>query len=469
MKETIQVKDMTQFVAKHGVRIILRGLVSLATVACLLALYYAFAPREESYKAELLVTLESRDGAIIYPNGDLFSLHDIVSAPVLNRIWTKYEMNKKGVKFEDFTRWFSVVAYDKGRAKIDAEFHGKMSKRNVTVTELNALQKEYETKLASLASNRFTLEVRPGRLLTRDTAAKLLVDIPEAWYSEYVTLKAPTIPAVVATDAIKTYVSRTKTLGGRVLELMDVIHQYLDELKETCSFVRHRILRGRNVMIDGKDFGAYESELAIFASESLRLKNQLLATGSKADIGGYVAARQDDMACEQMELDERIKAVQQTLDAIGEVKRPNGANSTITATDEPTSRATQQMVQKYAQELTALREKMAVLAARKLYHQQIEQYVKTNSNREKTDKEAQEITAAISVYTSQLLELGSKIVAFRDQCLKTYRTSDQFYVISTTPTYAKSFAITLPRVALGMLALFALVNFIGLVRLWNEE
>lgn len=489
MKEKVQFDTILAFVRKHGFGICLKGAVSLGAVVGVLALYYAFAPRSESYKAEVQVTLESRDGAQVYPNGDRFGFRDIVSAPVMNRVWTKYGFDKKGVKFEDFCGWFSIVAYDKERAKIDAEFQGKMSKRNITVTELNTLQKDYETKLAALASNRFALTVRPEALLDRDMAAKLLADVPETWFSEYATIKAPQIPAVVSVDAIRSYVERSKTSGGRALELIDAIRKYLTELKATCAFVRGGIMRGRNARIDGEDLGTYESQLEVLSAEILRLKNRLLVGGSEADLGGYLAARQDDMECEKLELEERVKAVQQTLDLIGEVKRGAAESKRGAASAADASQLTlqadtgffadftamvrrdanQELVQKYAQELTEFRKQQAELAARKLYYDQIERYMKANAAKTSSGKASADAIAAIDGFTEQLFALGGKIAAFRDGCLSIYRTSDQFYVIAEPAAYAKSFKFTLPRFALGLLALWFLYNLVGLVKLWNRE
>ena len=489
MKEKVQFDDILAFVRKQGFGICLKGAVSLGAVVGVLALYYAFAPRSESYKAEVQVTLESRDGVQVYPNGDRFGFRDIVSAPVMNRIWTKYGFDKKGVKFEDFCDWFSIVAYDKERAKIDAEFQGKMSKRNITVTELNTLQKDYETKLAALASNRFALTVRPEALLDRDTAAKLLADVPETWFSEYATIKAPQIPAVTSVDAIRSYVERSKTSGGRALELIDAIRRYLTELKATCAFVRGGIMRGRNAKIEGVDLGTYESQLEVLSAETLRLKNRLLVGGSEADLSGYLAARQDDMECEKLQLEEGVKAVQQTLDLIGEVKRgvaepKRGAASAADASQLTLQAdtgffadftamvrrdANQELVQKYAQELTDLRKQQAELAARKLYYDQIERYMKANAAKTASGKASADATAAIDGFAEQLFALGGKIVAFRDRCLSIYRTSDQFYVIAEPAAYAKSFVFTLPRFALGLLALWFLYNLVGLVKLWNRE
>ena len=489
MDTSVKLDDIVSFAKDHFWAVALRGGVSLGVVVGILAIYYAFAPRSESYRAEVHVTLESRDGTQIYPNGDLFGFRDIISAPVMNRVWTKYGFDKRGVKFADFCGWFSVVAYDKERAKIDAEFQGKMSKRNITVTELNTLQKDYETKLAALASNRFALTARPDALLDRDTAARLLADIPETWFSEYAIIKAPQIPAVVSVDAIRSYVERSKASGGRVLELIDAIRKYLTELKATCVFVRDGIMRGRNVRTDGVDLGTYESQLEVLSAEILRLKNRLLVGGSEADLGGYLAARQDDMECEKLELEERVRAVQQTLDLIGEAKRgvaesKRGAASAADASQLTLQAdtgffadftamvrrdANQELVQKYAQELTDLRKQQAELAARKLYYDQIERYMKANAAKTASGKASVDAIAAIDGFSEQLFALGGKIVAFRDACLAIYRTSDQFYVIAEPAAYAKSFKFTLPRFALGLLALWFLYNLVGLVKLWNRD
>ena len=490
MKEKVQLDEVMRFARENAVRVVLGGSVSLAVVAGLLALYYAFAPRSESYRAEVQITLESRDGAQVYPNGDRFGFRDVVSAPVMNRVWKKYGFDGKGVKFEDFCGWFSIVAYDRERAKIDAEFQGKMSKRNITVTELNVLQKEYEAKLAALASNKFALTVRPESLLDRDTAARLLADVPETWFAEYATIKAPQIPAVVSVDAIRTYIERSKAGGGRALELIDTIRKYLAELKATCKFIREEIMRGRNARIDGMDLGTYESQLDVLSAEVLRVKNQMLKQGGEADLEDYISARRDELACETLELDEHISAVRQTLELIGEGRKSaaaSGGDRQASAAEAAplalqadsgffadfTSMvrrdANLELVKKYAQELTELRAKQADLAARKLYYEQVSKYVQANAAKAASGKVSGGISETVEGFARKLLEVGGQIVAFRDACLALYRTSDQFYVIAEPAAYAKSFKFTLPRFALGLIALWFLYNLVGLVKLWNRE
>lgn len=487
MNSHVGFEDVAKFVRMNFRNIIIKGGVSGVVAVMIFALYFAVAPRSEDYRAEVQVTLEAQGETQVYPNGDPFGFHDIISAPVMNRVWRKYEFDKKGVPFENFCEWFSIVAYDKRRAQIDAEYQGKMSKRNITVTELTDLQKEYEAKLAALASNRFMLTMRPVAQLDHDTAARLLADIPEIWFAEYATIKAPQIPSVVSADAIRAYVERSKASGGRALELIDAIRKYLAELKETCSFIRTGLMRGRNARISGEDLGTYESQLEMLAAEILRFKNRLLMNSSEADLGGYLAARIDDMECAKLELGEQVRAVQQTLDLIGEVKRgateqkrgaasaADGSQLTLQAdtgffadfTAMVRRDANQALVQKYAQELTELRKKQAELAARKLYYDQIERYMKANAAKPASEKG--DAFAMIEGFTQQLLKIGEKIVAFRDGCLLLYRTSDQFYVISKPAAYARSFKISLSRFALGLLVLWFLYNLVGVVKLWNRE
>lgn len=486
--QELKMEDVINFVKTNWLRIVLKGAISFAFVIVALALSFAIAPRSESYRSEIQVTLESREGSRVYPNGDKFGLHDIISAPVLTRVWSKYGFDKQGVKFEDFSSWFSIVGYDKERAKIDAEFQGMMAKRNITATELASVQAQYEAKLAALADNRFALSLRPGKSIDRDTAVRILNDIPKLWFEAYATIKAPQIPAVASADSIRAYAKRSSESGGRALEMIDAIRDYIEELRGTCAYIREGVMRGRNAKCDGADLGAYESELSMLNAEVIRLKNNLLINGGEADLGGYVKARLDDMACEKLALEERINAVRQTIDLVSD-KRANDVRqiATVSPTDAtPVTLqadsgfftdftamirrdANQELVHKYAQELTELKKQMANLSARKLYYDQIVNYVNENVAAGRSAQASDATKQAMASFTNELLDLGEKVVAFRDNCLETYRTPDQFFVVASTPAFSKSFTFPIARFALAILALWALYNLISLLKLWNKN
>ena len=319
---------LTSFVRANWLKFVLKGTLSLCAVGALLALYAAFAPRSERYTVEMQVTLEPSKGELVYPNGDTFGAHDIISAPVLNRVWKKYGLDAKKVKFEDFCRWFGIIGYDKKRAKVDAEFQGKMTKRNITVTELTALQNEYEERLAALSANRFVLSMRPEVALDRETAVKMMNDIPEIWFAEYARLKAPLVPSVASSESVRAYLTRVQADGSRVLELFDVLRCYVRDLLATCDYVRNRLLKGRNACVEGVDLSTYESQLDIFKAEMLRMKYKILTNVSSIEFEQYINVQLEDLACEQKKTEERIAAVSQTLDAFGgEGRRTAGTSA----------------------------------------------------------------------------------------------------------------------------------------------
>lgn len=485
----VDVASVISFLRLNWLKIALRGALSLCAVGALLALYIALAPRSEGYAIEVQVTLESSNGELVYPNGDAFGVHDIISAPVLNIVWRKYGLDAKGVKFEDFCQWFGIVGYDKERAKVDAEFQGKMTKRNITVTELVAVQKEYEERLASLSANRFILSMRPTATLDRRTMAKMLNDVPEAWFAEYSRLKAPTMPPVASVDAVRSYAARVKNDNARMLELMDTVHVYLRELGETCRYVRDGLMRGRNAQVDGVDLGAYESQLQLSRVEAMRAKNAILTDELSSDVSTYVALRQEDIACERMVVEERIAAVQQSIEALGDGSRNRVAQSpakkdsaadgslvTVQAdagffadfADMVRRSANQAQISKYVDELTELRKQMANIRSRELYYEQIMQHVEKNKARNANAAESTKAQSVLGVLIPEILTLGERIVAFRDRCFSVYRTSDQFYVIAAPAAYDKSFVLPLSRFALGLFALWVLCNLAFVVQAWNR-
>ena len=481
----IDFKRLVSFVRTNGLRLIVKGGLSMCALGAIFVLYVAFAPRSERYAVEVQVTLESRNDVLYYPNGDRFGAHDIISAPVLNLVWKKYGFDKKGVKFEDFCQWFGIVNYDKERTKVDAEFQGKMARRNITVAELVAVQKEYEERLASLSANRFMLSMRPEAAVDRETAAKIMNDIPEVWYTEYSRLKAPVMPPVSVADAVRFYLTRLKNDNLRSIELIDALNAYCKELTATCRYIRNSLMKGRNAQVEGVDLGVYESQMQMFKGDVLRVKNRILSSGPSADLETFVAARQEDIECERMVLDERIAAVQQAIDALSDGGRLGGGQSaakkgavsdgspvTVQAdasffadfAEMVRRSSNQEQIGRYVEELTSFRKEMAEIKAREVYYEQIKHHMEKNKVRSGVVAEFSKAKADLDLLINNMLTVGERIVAFRDRCFSIYRTSDQFYVIAAPAAYGKSFVLSPPRFLIGLLAVWVLFNLAFLVR-----
>ena len=479
MKENVQLNDVMRFARENAVRVVLRGSVSLAFVVGLTALYHAFAPRSESYMVEVQIALGSQDGKLAYPNGNRFGYSDIVSTPVLTRVWKKYGFDDADVEFGKFCGWFSIDCIDRDRKKLDVEYEGKLGKRNITASEMTSIQREYEAKVSALSPRRLVLTMKPKVLIDRETASAIVNDVPEIWYSEYSRTRAPSIPSAVHADAIRGYVERLGSGDGRTLELIDAIRAYIRELHGTCAFIRGSMLRGRNTLLGEEDIGAYESQLRLYSQEILRLKHQLQTFGSEADLGGYVAARIDSIACEKLESTEKITAVRSSLERMTDTHRQTVEGDAETVADKSgffsdfatmiRRDANLGMLHKYAIELTDYRKGTADIAARELYYDQILRYMKNRKAKPATSEETDQFMKDVHVMTDGLLDVGRKVREIRDRSMDVYRTSDQYYSISDEVAFKKEYAVPIKILAAGLLGLWFLYNMLGLVRLWLCE
>ena len=487
MASQITSEDIASFVKQNYLRILIRGGISFAAVILLIVLYYAFAPRKESYRVDVQVTLESTGkNKLHYPNGRSFSAEDLVSAPVLNRVWRERGLEST-VKFEDFCKWFSLIGFERDRVKLDAEYQSKMTKRNITVAELTSLQKEYETKISSLDSNLFSISMRPDVALNSTEAVEILTAVPRAWYNEYSIVNAPQIPAIMRPEVIRVYWNDLKTHGERSLEMIDTMRRFLQELNATCSYVRTKVLAGRNAIIDGQDLGVHEAHLNIYAAEIIRLKNMLLKDGNLMDLKGYVDCRIDDIECDELLAKDSIEAVQKTLDVLNEktfsvpaAEAAGGASPASVAMQTDAGffqdfaalirkDAKQESVRKYVDELTEARKTLAEINSRRLYYAQIERYIAAAKAASKSGSVGASTQAVVDKIVSSILDDGNKIIAFRDRALQLYRTSDQFYALPGVAAYGKTFTFSVARFAFGLFALWALYNLISLITLWNKR
>ena len=480
-EKKIDFNSLISFVRTNGLKILVRGVLSLCVAVLLLVLYLAFAPRSERYAVEVQVMLESRAGRLYYPNYDNFGAHDIISSSVLNVVWKKYGLGAKGVNFEDFCQWFGIINYDEKRAKIDAEFQTKLSKRNITISELDSVQRDYEARLATLDAHKFLLSMSPTHVLDSETAVRMLNDIPKIWFAEYSKLKGPLMPALSSGDAVKTYLEQTTKDTSRILELFDFLRFYSTELNATCSYIRNGLMRGRNISLDGVDLGVHESQLKIFNFELTRMKYRILTTVISPGFEEYIDARLENMACEQKAIDERITAVKTALEAFGgnvnrdsnlkpEAERLRGASVTTPVTVQADAGffadfaamvrrdTNQEFVRKYVEELTQYRRQLADLASRKLYYDQIIEHLKSNSKCKEGQVRSDDMLKELASLDNGLLLEGEKIIVFRDRCFLIYRTSDQFFTIAKPASYGKGYVFSLFRFAVGILALWAIYN-----------
>ena len=469
MATQVTSEQILSFIKQNWLRIICRGMISLAAVLFLVVIYYAAAPRRESYRSEVLITLQQKNGKPSYPNGEMFSAHDLISTPVLSEVWQR--AGKPG-KFENFAQWFTFVSYNKERAIVDAKYAGLLAKRNISATELANLQTQYEEELRALDDHRYMLSMRPDALINKADAIKIMADIPQVWYEQYSLLNAKTIPQLMSQTDFEQLIKGMNECNACGVEYVDAISRYIKELKFTCQYLRESLLQGRNLIIGNEELGSFESQIKNFESDVLRLKMALSRDNSES-LRNYIQARMFELDCDKLAAEEQVNAVKSTLDMLagtGQTAMNGGSEGTQVQADATffkdfaamvRQNANSTLVATYAKELTDLRKELAQIQSQQLYYKQLLDTTTTTTTTT-IGEMAKRLVDAVAV-------AGGKLTNFRDQALREYRLQSQFYVVTDNPAYGKTFTFSLVRFAALLLAIWALYNLIGLVKLWNEK
>jgi hypothetical protein len=118
-----------------------------------------------------------------YPNGVKFSPADIVSAPILLRVYRENQL-EKFIAFPVFSRSLFVLEYNAAYQRLASEYQVRLADPKLSPVDRDRLASEFEAKRASLAKNEYALHF----LRSRQTAdipdrvvRHILVDILNKW------------------------------------------------------------------------------------------------------------------------------------------------------------------------------------------------------------------------------------------------------------------------------------------------
>jgi len=138
--------------------------------------------------AQAVTTLRFRmdfKGAEIgeYPNGTKFSSSEIITTPVLLKV---YEANNlsRFTTFADFTKSIFVLESNMAHDALSMQYQGRLSDPKLSPIDRDRLQREYESKLASLSKDQYSINyLRPSKVKSMPDvmARKLLRDILNEW------------------------------------------------------------------------------------------------------------------------------------------------------------------------------------------------------------------------------------------------------------------------------------------------
>lgn len=119
----------------------------------------------------------------LYPNGAPFSVTDIVSAKVLEAVWSRNQLGDLGLPLNRFVESVAIVQYAQNEEFIREKYRAMLQRKNLSQTDVAAIEKDFSDELnaASRKQSRLTLTLPFRSGVSGEVASKVLADIPRTW------------------------------------------------------------------------------------------------------------------------------------------------------------------------------------------------------------------------------------------------------------------------------------------------
>jgi hypothetical protein len=118
-----------------------------------------------------------------YPNKMKFNVVDIISTPIVARVWKDDHLGDY-VPFRDFGRAVFVLESNREYELLAAEYGAKLADPKISSVDRERLQSEFQLRTQSIAKNEYAISItRPDsiRTIPEPIARKALLDILSGW------------------------------------------------------------------------------------------------------------------------------------------------------------------------------------------------------------------------------------------------------------------------------------------------
>jgi len=199
--------------------------VFIAYIIIALAVYL-IAPSQRVAKLNFRLDFEGAERGT-YPNGSKFSTAEIVSTPVLLKVYEQNDL-RRFTKFDKFAGSVVVLESNEAKDALIRDYQGRLSDPKLLPIDRDRIQREYESKLASLSKNEYAIlyfDKRRTTNLPKVVVEKVLYDVLKEWANmaareehvlEYrVALLSPDVVSTSAVDENNPIVT-TEVLRSRI-------------------------------------------------------------------------------------------------------------------------------------------------------------------------------------------------------------------------------------------------------------
>jgi hypothetical protein len=212
-----------------GMAAVMIAYIIIATAA------YLLSPSQRSTSQAFRLDFKGADHGE-YPNGVKFSTNEIVSAPILNKVFLQDDLGRF-VTFADFSRSLIVLESNRALEALARDYQSRLMDPKLTPIDRERIQREYDLKLASISKGQYALHYMRdvhGRDMPDVVIHKVLNDLLTEWANfvaneqhvlEYrIAVISPEVVAATAVDGTNPVIN-TDMLRAKVLRVMDNLSQ----------------------------------------------------------------------------------------------------------------------------------------------------------------------------------------------------------------------------------------------------
>lgn len=182
--DEIGVRDLILALWRQRVRILIYSLAAVVVIGGVAGAAYLLQDKQKVARVEFKLLFEGIDKGQ-YPNGMKFSASDILSTPVLQKVYDENHL-KKFMEFPDFKGSLSVYQTNARLSLLEHEYAQKLAETNLSFESRQRIEAEFLEKKKNLMVPVFSLafvQENPGSFLPETVLAKVLNDILSTWAS----------------------------------------------------------------------------------------------------------------------------------------------------------------------------------------------------------------------------------------------------------------------------------------------
>ncbi len=222
-----------RFIKCNIVKIFIYAAITLIVCFLIGIFIYFIAPSRNYFSQRIELTLPIEGNVFRYPNGKAFNYTDITSPAVLKKVYKNNNLDNI-LPYSEFAELIGIGAYSTKRALLDADFSSKLSKRNLSATDIKNIEIEYNDSLQRLRHNTYDVMMLQGKIPAK-TAVKVLNEIPQAWFEVFRVQESQNLPMTSIDEAL---VKQLKTkLDISYLIAIDQFGSYLYQLQRLNEYL----------------------------------------------------------------------------------------------------------------------------------------------------------------------------------------------------------------------------------------